>query len=77
MVMLFTIEPICICEMVSNHVTCSLKNPGHSPGALCSNNSNYEGKIVVSSPPFLEIPRAPFQSFELFFAWLFPDIDRI
>jgi len=25
--MAFTIEPACICEMIPNHVTCSLKNP--------------------------------------------------
>ena len=39
MVMLFTIEPTCNCEMIPNHVTCSLKNPGRSPGALCSNRT--------------------------------------
>ena len=38
MVMLFTIEPICNCEMIPNHATYSLKNPGRSPGALCSNH---------------------------------------
>ena len=37
--MLFTIEPTCNCEMIPNHVTCSLKNPGRSPGALCSNRT--------------------------------------
>jgi len=36
--MLFTIEPICNCEMIPNHVTCYLKNPWRSPGALCSNH---------------------------------------
>jgi len=39
MVMLFKIEPICNCEMIPNHATCSLKNPGRSPGALCSNHT--------------------------------------
>ena len=37
--MLFTIEPICNCEMIPNHVTCYLKNPGCSPGVLCSNHT--------------------------------------
>jgi len=39
MLMLFTIEPACNCEMIPNHVTCSLKNPGRSPGAPCSNHT--------------------------------------
>jgi len=39
MVMLFTTEPICNCEMIPNHATCSLKNPRRSPGALCSNHT--------------------------------------
>jgi len=38
-VMLFTIEPTCNCEMIPIHVTCSLKNPGRSPGALYSNRT--------------------------------------
>jgi len=38
-VVLFTIEPVCNCEMIANHVTCSLKNPGRSPGTLCSNHT--------------------------------------
>ena len=37
--MLLTIEPIWNCEMIPNHVTCSLKNPGRSPGALCSKHT--------------------------------------
>jgi len=37
--MLFTIEPTCNCEMIPNHVTCTLKNPERSPGALCSNHT--------------------------------------
>ena len=40
MVMLFTIEPTCNCEIIRNHVTCYLKNPGRSPGALCSNHTH-------------------------------------
>jgi len=36
--MLFTTEPTCNCEMIHNHMTC-LKNPGRSPGTLCSNHT--------------------------------------
>jgi len=35
MVMLFTFEHICNCEMIPKHVTCSLKNRWCSPGVLC------------------------------------------
>jgi len=43
MVILFTIERICNCEMTPKHVTCFLKNPWRSPGVLCNNQtqSNY------------------------------------
>jgi len=39
MVMLFTIERICNCDMIPKHVTCSLKRPYRSPGALCINHT--------------------------------------
>jgi len=38
-VVLFTIEPVCNCEIIPNHVTCSLKNSGRSLGALCGNHT--------------------------------------
>jgi len=37
--MLFTTERICNCERIPKDVTCSLKNPWRSPGALCSNHT--------------------------------------
>jgi len=38
--MLFTIECICNSEMIPKHVTCSLGNPWHCLGALCSNHGH-------------------------------------
>ena len=51
--MLFTIEPICNCEMIPNHVTCSLKNPGRSPGALCSNHTKPTMLPICCLLPFV------------------------
>jgi len=38
--MLFTIECICNSEIIPKHVTRSLGNPWHCPGALCSNHTH-------------------------------------
>jgi len=37
--LLFATERICNCEMMTKHMTCSLKNPWRCPGVLCSNHA--------------------------------------
>jgi len=58
--MLFTIERICNCKRIPKDVTCSLKNPWRSPGALCSNHTqtNYAPVSLPASIRFY-LPLSP------------------
>jgi len=57
MVMLFTIERICNCEMIPNHMTFSLKNPWRRSGVPSSNHTqtNY-APFLLSAPIFFHLP---------------------